>query len=182
MGTMVIQYAKLTNFNIIATCSPRNFDLVRSYGAAHVFDYKNDCSIDGIKELVQGELKLCVDCISTQGSAEYCASVLAPEAVYSSIGLARSPRSDITTHQTMGYSFLGEEWEQMGQSHPPCQDDFEFSMEFSKLGEELVAQGKIRTHPLDLRSGGLDAISKGMEDLKAEKISARKIVVSVTQS
>ena len=181
MGTMVIQYAKLSNFTVVSTCSPHNFDLVKSYGANYVFDYRKTGSVTEIKDLVQGELKSCVDCISTQESAEYCAAFLAPGAIYSSIGLGRSPRADVTTLQTLGWSFLGEEFEMMGQKFAANQEDFEFSMAFAKLSEGLLAQGKIRAHPLDLRSGGLDAIPEGIEDLKAGKISAKKIVVTVSQ-
>ncbi|KAJ9617169.1 hypothetical protein H2200_000890 [Cladophialophora chaetospira] len=183
MGTMVMQFAKLSNFTVITTCSPHNFDLVRSYGADHVFDYhRADSSIAEIKGLVQGEeLKTCIDCISTPESAEYCAKLLAPGAKYSSLGPVSSPRADVMTSQTMGWSFLGEEWEMMGQKFLASQQDFEFSMAFATLSEELLARSLIRAHPLDLRPGGLDAILKGMEDLKAGKVSAKKIVVTVNQ-
>ncbi|OBT55594.1 hypothetical protein VE04_03586 [Pseudogymnoascus sp. 24MN13] len=41
MGRMVIQFARLSNLEIITTCSPNNFDLVESLGADHIFDYND---------------------------------------------------------------------------------------------------------------------------------------------
>lgn len=38
-GTAAIQLLKLAGFDIVTTCSPHNFDLVRGYGAGTVFDY-----------------------------------------------------------------------------------------------------------------------------------------------
>lgn len=41
MGLYAIQLASIFGLNVITTCSPRNADLVRSYGAQHVFDYND---------------------------------------------------------------------------------------------------------------------------------------------
>jgi NADPH:quinone reductase-like Zn-dependent oxidoreductase len=38
-GTLAIQLLRLSGLDPIATCSARNFDLVRGYGASAVFDY-----------------------------------------------------------------------------------------------------------------------------------------------
>ncbi|KAK7219055.1 hypothetical protein V2G26_007058 [Clonostachys chloroleuca] len=40
-GTMIIQIAKLSGARVIALRSPRNFDLVKSYGADKAFDYQH---------------------------------------------------------------------------------------------------------------------------------------------
>jgi NADPH:quinone reductase-like Zn-dependent oxidoreductase len=38
-GTLAIQFAKLSGFKVVTTCSPRNFDLVSGLGADVVLDY-----------------------------------------------------------------------------------------------------------------------------------------------
>lgn len=39
MGSLAIQYAKLSGCKVITTASPKNFDFVRAMGADEVFDY-----------------------------------------------------------------------------------------------------------------------------------------------
>ncbi|MGV8872651.1 MAG: zinc-binding alcohol dehydrogenase family protein [Rhodococcus sp. (in: high G+C Gram-positive bacteria)] len=39
VGTNAIQLAVAAGYDVVTTCSPRNFDFVRSLGAAEVFDY-----------------------------------------------------------------------------------------------------------------------------------------------
>jgi len=41
VGSAAVQLGALAGLNVIATASPKNFDLVRSFGAAEVFDYKD---------------------------------------------------------------------------------------------------------------------------------------------
>ena len=38
-GTLAIQFAKLSGYKVVTTCSPRNFELVRGLGADVVLDY-----------------------------------------------------------------------------------------------------------------------------------------------
>jgi len=41
VGYCAIQLAKLYGYTVATTCSPQNFDFVRSVGATHVFDYRD---------------------------------------------------------------------------------------------------------------------------------------------
>lgn len=180
MGTMLIQFATLSGFQVMTTCSSQNFNLVRSYGAIHIYDYNSSSAVQEIRSITGGKLRYVVDCISTPPSADFCAATLSPGGVYSSIGLSRSPREDVTTHQTLGYSFLGEPWEFLaGQKFPASREDFDYSVTFAKLSESLLAEGKIRPHPIEVKNGGLEAVPGGIEDLRAKKISGRKLVVKM---
>lgn len=176
MGTMLIQFAKLSNYEVITTCSPHNFELCKSFGADHVFDYKDPESAKKIQDLVGGSLKLCVDAISTDETASLCAEILSSNGKYSSILLAVCPRDDVESFRTIGYSFLGEEWEQFGVLNPASKEDFEYSKGFAILSERLLAEGKLRPHPVELREGGLEAIPAAMEDLRAKRVSGKKLV------
>lgn len=40
VGLFAIQLAKLAGMTVVTTCSPRNNDLVRSYGADHIYDVR----------------------------------------------------------------------------------------------------------------------------------------------
>jgi hypothetical protein len=99
-------------------------------------------------------MKVCVDCISTGSSAAFCAAVLAPAAIYSSIGMSHCPRDNTKTVQTIGYSFLGEPWEQMGHNSSTSREDFKYSLAFAELSEKLLAQGRITPHPVSIKKAG----------------------------
>ncbi|KAF7186583.1 Trans-enoyl reductase ACTTS2 [Pseudocercospora fuligena] len=179
MGTMLIQFAKLSNFEVVTTASPSNFEMCRSFGADHIFDYRDPKAPEQIKELTKGALKIVVDCISTEETAAFCAKVIAAGGKYSAILPTACPRDDVESVTTLGYSFTGEEWEQLGVTHPPSQEDFEYSKGFAELSEKLLAEGKVRAHPVDLREGGLEGIPAALDDLRAKRVSGKKIVFKV---
>jgi NADPH:quinone reductase-like Zn-dependent oxidoreductase len=183
MGTACIQFAKLSGFTVITVCSPSNFNLVKSYGADHILDYHDPTAPDQIKVLTKNELKLAIDCISVpdnQAGAKFCAKVLASDGKYSMLGpMVSCGREDVQDIPTVGYSFLGEEWSMMGQTFPASPQDFAFSMRFADVIEKLLADGKIRPHPVEARDGGLDAFPQAMEDLRNGKVSGKKLVVMV---
>jgi NADPH:quinone reductase-like Zn-dependent oxidoreductase len=68
VGSYAIQIASMYDFNIITTCSPRNFDLVKKLGATHVFDYNDSDVVDKIKE-VAPDLEHTFDTIGSKGSS-----------------------------------------------------------------------------------------------------------------
>jgi NADPH:quinone reductase-like Zn-dependent oxidoreductase len=45
-----IQLAKLAGYTLVTTCSPHNFDLVKSYGADAVYDYHSHSALEDIKK------------------------------------------------------------------------------------------------------------------------------------
>jgi NADPH:quinone reductase-like Zn-dependent oxidoreductase len=60
----------------ITTCSPHNFDLVQSYGAAAAFDYKQpDCS-EQIRAYTRNNLAYALDCITTVESMNVCSGAI----------------------------------------------------------------------------------------------------------
>jgi hypothetical protein len=48
-----------------------------------------------------------------------------------------------------------------------------------KLVPELLVSGNLRAHNIDHRPGGLETIPDGLEELKAGKISGKKIVYTL---
>lgn len=49
VGLYAIQVASMYGMKVITTCSPKHADLARSYGARHVFDYKDEEVVGKIK-------------------------------------------------------------------------------------------------------------------------------------
>lgn len=72
VGLYAIQLAKLSGLNVITSCSPRNFDLVKSLGATDAYDYSDTSNPAKIKAQYP-ELALGFDCIAEKGSAAFIA-------------------------------------------------------------------------------------------------------------
>lgn len=68
VGLYAIQLASLYGFEVITTCSPRHTELVRSYGAKHVFDYRDEKVTEKIQAAVPN-LKYSFDTIGNESSS-----------------------------------------------------------------------------------------------------------------
>jgi len=53
VGVNAVQLAVASGVQVVATCSKKNFDLVKSLGATHVIDYHDDSAVDQIVEALQ---------------------------------------------------------------------------------------------------------------------------------
>ena len=74
---IMIQLAVCAGLTVISTCSPRNFDYVKSLGAEYVFDASlGEGLMVKIKEIAPN-LKYAIDCIS-QTTTGICAKALKP--------------------------------------------------------------------------------------------------------
>jgi hypothetical protein len=53
---------------------------------------------------------------------------------------------------------------------PANSEDFEFAKKFWELATGLLADKKLKVHPVKLGSGGLDGVLDGMQQLKDGKV------------
>jgi len=64
VGAYGVQLARLAGFtNILAVCSPKNFDYVKSLGATHFFDYHASDIVQQIKTASHNKLSLAYDTV-----------------------------------------------------------------------------------------------------------------------
>jgi NADPH:quinone reductase-like Zn-dependent oxidoreductase len=176
-GTLAIQYAKLSGCEVVATASPRNFDLLRRLGADHVFDYNEADVGDKIRKATNDKLKLVFDCISEGNSFDITAAAISSTGGHMSalLPVKDYPRSDVKADWRLGYTALGERFSDEIDAKP---EDYEFGVRFWKVAQELVESGKIKTHPAEVR-GGLADIPQGLQDMKDGKVSGVKFVYKV---
>lgn len=175
-GTLAVQFAKLSGLEVIATASPHNFDLLKSLGADQVFDYKDPEVGDKIRKATNDNLRLVFDTISEYDSPKISAAAISSKGGhYSTLLAVDSPRSDVKTTFTLGYTALGEKF---SDSFPASQEDFEFGVKFWRAAADLINSGKIKTHPTIVRKG-LDNIAQGLQDLKDNKVSGKKLVYTI---
>ena len=76
MGLFGIQFAKASGFRVITTCSPKNFDLVKSYGADEAYDYHDiEKCTEEIQKSVGDDLYYAYICAMDANSPKLCAEI-----------------------------------------------------------------------------------------------------------
>ncbi|KAF5004820.1 hypothetical protein FDECE_8697 [Fusarium decemcellulare] len=180
-GTLAIQLLKLSGLSPITTCSPHNFDLVKSFGAEAVFDYRLDTCTDDIRKHTRNSLKYVLDCISEPETMQFC---------YKCIGrtggkyTALEPfpqflhtRPTVKPNWVLGPTLLGK---RIGWG-PPFERDGdpdvrEFGIKWFATAQRLLDEGKLRTHPVKLMEGGFGGVLDGLEILRKKQVSGQKLV------
>ncbi|PWY85926.1 GroES-like protein [Aspergillus heteromorphus CBS 117.55] len=182
-GTLAIQYAKLSGYTVLTTCSPGNFELVKGLGADRVYDYKDPGAAEAIREDTADGLVLVLDTISLESSAEFCGRAISSRGGdYSALNNVNVPREDVRSRFTLGYTVSGEEYNFRGMVIPPKPEDRIFASEFVDRASGLLAEGKVRPHPLDVRAGGLRGVLEGLKEMQEGRVSGRKLVYNVADT
>lgn len=168
----------------IVTCSPQNFDLVRSYGAEEVFDYKSPSCAADIRAYTKNSLKYVLDCISVPETMKFS---------YECIGrlggryTALEPytegfctRYNVKSDWVFAACALGApcHWK------PPFRRDAdpearESAFEWLGTMQKLLDEGRLRTHPIQKMEGGLEGILRGIEMLRNKEVSGKKLVYPI---
>ncbi|KHN96137.1 Alcohol dehydrogenase superfamily, zinc-type [Metarhizium album ARSEF 1941] len=180
-GMLAIQYAKLSGYKVITTCSPRHNDLVRSLGADAVFDYRDPECAAKMRAYTDDSLALVFDPVSLPASAEICEAALAsrppPGATlrYQSLLAFATSRSDVTYTQSVTYTAIGEELIFPALSMPASEEDYRFAVEFWELTRGLLEAGKLKTAPVQLGQG-LEGVLDGLQAMREKKVSGKKLV------
>ncbi|KAF2870196.1 oxidoreductase-like protein [Massariosphaeria phaeospora] len=186
-GTMAIQFAKLSGLKVVSTASPANFDLVKSRGADAVFDYHDPDCARKIKDYTNGSLHYVLDCISTEQSFKIVAEALPessdkPIQVVTLLPTDTWPRKDVQPTTVLAYTSLGKAFTKFGMDLPAIPPHFDSGVKFWKLSNELLAAGKIKPHPVALRSGGLSGIPDGLAEHGRGEVSGVKLVYKLSDT
>jgi NADPH:quinone reductase-like Zn-dependent oxidoreductase len=151
---------------VVTTASPDNFELVRSRGADTVFDYHDADCARLVKEYTKSELYYVLDCVSTESSYKLIANALPetprkPVQVVTLLPTDAWPRKDISATAILAYTSLGKPFTKFGIDFPGISPHFDHGVMFWKLSQTLLAQGKVKPHPIAMRKGGLAGIPEG---------------------
>lgn len=182
-GVLGLQFARLSGYAPITTCSPHNFDLVSQYGAEETFDYGDDDAAGDINDSTGGEIKLAWDTVSTAWTAKFCASAISPtSSKLATLHPIRLPDAGIETFCTMAYTIFGEPWQAGDNKYPAVPEDFEFGKMWWDTAERLIEEGKIKPAKIDLGKGGLQGALEGLDRLRDAKISGRKLIYRISDT
>jgi hypothetical protein len=171
-----------SGLKVITTCSPANFTLVKSLGASAAFDYVDPRCGEAINEHTKGELYHVLDCISDEASMLICSKAISDDtsqvARYCSLLPIQVPREDVVSTFILAYTAVGEAFHKF-VDFPANADDYHFACKFYSICQKLLDEGNLISHPVEVREEGLMGISEGLEDLKAGRIRARKLVYRI---
>ncbi|KAM0335027.1 hypothetical protein ACHAQA_000061 [Verticillium albo-atrum] len=181
-GTLAIQFAKLSGYQVIATASPHNFDLLKSLGADAVFDSRDPAAGAEIRKFTDNKLKLVLDTIATEAAAKFCDDAISSEGGdYSSLLIVKIERKNVKDRWTLGYTIFGEDFEYMAAVKANAEDRA-FAERFLPLADQLLADGKVKVHKPKVLPGGLGGILEGLKLLEGRKVSGEKLVYNVDET
>ncbi|CAI6333727.1 unnamed protein product [Periconia digitata] len=190
IGMYGIQFAKASGLQVVATSSPHNFDLLKSLGADAVFDYHSPSCAADIKKYTQNQLKYSWDCMAT--GAEMCAAAMTntgkcfystvnPLPMKSMAALRKANRNVDIPRFTMGYDACGDAYMFMGKMVPPKPDEMEFARNFIEISRGLLAAEVVKPIQFSVNQTGegLEGALKGLDELRAGKVSGKKLVYTL---
>jgi len=187
-GSLAIQAAVQSGYKVVTTCSPRNFDYVKSLGAEAAFDYNDpDCS-KKINEYTSDSVKLTLDCVSEGDSTKICSAAVSSSGgkIASLLPLKEDLefRSDIEYSNVNGYTTIGEAFTMAGNDVPAMPERYRIASEFWEIAGKLFAEGKLVAHKqeVDLGGTGLKGVLSGLQTMRDGKVSGFKLVYRLNGS
>lgn len=137
-------------------------------------------TLELLRIATQGRIAIAVDCIATEQSTAICASSMEKSGgkYISLTGAGRIHNPCITTVNIFGFTMLNREFlfESKGIQAEINVEDVNFAADFSTRAERLIALNTIKHSTAEVRSGGLDGIISGLEDMKAERVRRKRLV------
>ncbi|KAL8974899.1 MAG: hypothetical protein Q9197_000868 [Variospora fuerteventurae] len=187
VGTIGIQMAKLLGHKVVTTCSAKNFELVKSYGADAVFDYHSPDCAQAIKEWTRNSLKFAIDPFAELKTRAVCdESMGRVGGRYTALELSQGqtpPSKKIKRDLVMGPTILGAGVDagDAGSKYAKGADPelFRWGIEFYQSIQRLIQQRKLRSHPVRVLNGRFEAILNGLQLLKRGEVSGQKLVVKL---
>lgn len=177
-GLYAIQLAKLAGLKVVATASPRSHDLVKSYGADEVFDYRSPTAADEIVRAYP-TLDRAMDCFSEGTSTEFCVNAVRKNKgwVVTLLDRSKSSMQGVKIDFLLAYSVFNAEFQwlpPLGPKFPKIPADHKALRRFYASLPEVCKQ--LKPPPLKSIDGGLDSLSTGLDMLRQGQVSGTKLV------
>lgn len=171
-------------FRTITTCSPHNFELVKSYGADKVYDYKSEDCAQEIRFDTGNVLEYTIDCFAEDSSMRFCYAAMGRAGGHYT---ALNPFNDmLATRKVITPDWIlatriagdGSSWPAPYACEPePKLREMARPM-FDKI-QKLLDSQKIKPHLVQLEDGGLQGVLKGVEKIRKGEISGTKLVYAL---
>ena len=188
VGQIAIQMAKYLGFKVIATASPRNFDLLKNLGAEKVFDYHDKDVADQIKKYTGDSVTNAFDTISEGPTVQLVSDSLSaskPSVVQLTlpydVSTLKNPKTDVKFEHPLAY-FAVVPKKQFGVDDPVIEvtkQQFDDALKIFKRFNEIIAHEPqvLRHMPIRVLAGGFNDLVEGLQIVKNGKHSGEKIVI-----
>ena len=191
VGCNGIQLAVAAGYEVITTCSPKNFDYVKKLGAREAFDYNSKTVVSDIINAFKGKPAAGALSIGAR-AAENCLDVLDKCSGNKFISMAtypipQPPPKNILSLAASYMSGMANIW--VKSKTRGIRNNFIFgsSLLYNEVGKAVyvdflpraLAEGTYIAAPDPLVVGkGLESIQKGL-DVQMKGVSAKKVVISL---
>lgn len=169
----------------ITTCSPKNFELVKSYGAEIAFDYASPTCAEEIRAYTKNTLRYALDCITEAPTTKLClAAIGRAGGIYTGLELISEDllglRKVVTMDWIMSITIFGDRIGLPGAYGRAANSEHRvIGKWFFALMEELLRDGRLRPHPVRPLPGGFAGVLEGLELLRLKTVSGQKLVCNV---
>jgi NADPH:quinone reductase-like Zn-dependent oxidoreductase len=180
VGLFAIQLAKRAGLHVVVTASPRSFDLVKSYGADSVFDYRSPTAASEISKAYP-DITKALDCFSEGNSSQFCAEVLKRGRVITLLDQGKPKKAEIEFKSLMVFTVFGKPFSllsPLGPAFPVVPDDRDSLRRFYASLSQLCDRA-LKPPPVTALGGGLDAVLDGLERLRKGEAHGTKLVVEL---
>ena len=193
VGCNAIQLAVAAGYEVITTCSPKNFDYVKKLGASEAFDYNSKTVVDDIVIAFKGKSSAGALSIGP-GAAKNCLDILDKCNGNKFISMAtypvpqKPPKNFVVLSIAASYmSGMANIWVKSKTRGIRTNFIFGSTLLYNDLGKAIyvdflpraLAEGRYFAAPDPLVVGkGLENIQVGL-DVQKKGVSAKKVVVSL---
>ncbi|KAF4211572.1 hypothetical protein CNMCM6805_003239 [Aspergillus fumigatiaffinis] len=183
-GTMALQFLRRAGYRAIATCSPKNADLVRSYGAEAVFDYHSERCAEEIRSYTKNTLRYVLDCITEPATVDICLrSIGRAGGKYCGLEAFADElrsRKAVSMEWVLALSIFGKRIAlDRGYGREADPKHRVLGREMFEEVERMLQDKELRAHPVRVMHESWEDIPQGLALLKAKKVSGEKLVYIV---
>lgn len=180
-GLSVVQLAEAFGWKVVATASPHSFDLVKSFGADAVYNYR-DANVGTEIATAHLEIEVAVDCYSEGKSTNVCDAVIAKNGgqVITLLPSGKSNTPWIKHELIIAYTVLGKEFKwfpPVGPKFPANPTDWDMLAQYYKILQQLT--NVLKPLPIIHESRGVDSILPSLNKLRGGKVSGGKLVLKL---
>ncbi|KAK0614863.1 chaperonin 10-like protein [Bombardia bombarda] len=185
-GTRAIQLLRLCGLRPIATCSPRNFDLVKRFGAEEAFDYGDPDVAAKIRTYTGNTLEYALDCVATAETTQLCyGAVGRAGGRYATLepfrdAIASTRPLTIQPSWLLALTVFGRKVALDGEyARDVIPGDYEFAKQFTAQFQAVLDQGRVDAHPVKIMTGGWKGVIEGVDIIRKQAVSGQKLVYPV---
>lgn len=183
VGLFAVQLAAAAGVTVVATASPASTDLVKSYGADFVYDYKSPTAVAEIKKQFPNITKA-LDCISAGPSTDFCARVVQDNkgkvATLMADGKTKVP--GVTVEMIMVFTVYEKSWQWLAPIGPKFDVKPGYRkdlVEFYHHLPDLISKKVLKAPPLEAIPGGLEGVLNGLDRYRTGNVKGKKLVVDI---